>query len=104
MALWSLQGWNRGGSSCPRGGTQAAQKERKEEMMNQQFEEELRSALNRHSIDAYCGIPDFILAGTLCSFLKAMAQCSIDTDAWNGRSPMLVVRGEDAPKKKARKK
>lgn len=65
-------------------------------MMDTAFEEDLRASLNKHSIDAYCEIPDFILAATLVEFLKAMAQCSLVTNAWNG--------GEPTPLKKRRKK
>lgn len=37
-----------------------------------QFERELQSLLNRYSIDAACGTPDFILVEYICSNLEAL--------------------------------
>lgn len=40
-------------------------------MLHPEFQEELRALLNRHSLDAACNTPDFILAGMLTEQLES---------------------------------
>lgn len=47
-----------------------------------QFERELQSLLNRYSIDAACGTPDFILVDYICSNLEAFRQAVYRKHVW----------------------
>lgn len=42
------------------------------------FNEELAGVLNRHSLDAYCGVPDYLLASFVVSVLRGLRKMN-----WN---------------------
>lgn len=57
--------------------------------MNIQFNEELKTLLNRHSIDNECQTPDFILADAVSGFLCNLRDTVKRRENWHGRQPEL---------------
>lgn len=49
-----------------------------------EFKEELRSLLNKYSIENVADMPDFILAGMICDFIDAVGPHIKQTLDWHG--------------------
>lgn len=54
-------------------------------MVEETFEEELRTLLNRHSWDTRTNVPDFILADHLTGELRNLSALVKKNDEWHGR-------------------
>jgi hypothetical protein len=55
-----------------------------------EFQKELESLLNKHSIDNLCETPDFILAEHVTNYLVSLGAMVGQREAWFGRSPEVV--------------
>lgn len=51
----------------------------------QNFEKELTSLINHHSLEKRSGTPDFILARYLVDCLKTYEEMKRTNDAWHGK-------------------
>lgn len=59
-------------------------------MLNKAFVDDLSMLLNKHSVDALLGKPDFVLAAQLSNVLVAEYSAALDTARWKGTG---VARG-----------
>lgn len=48
------------------------------------FREELTHLINKHSIENYCDMPDFILAKLVCGLITTIDEASKDNLDWHG--------------------
>ena len=48
------------------------------------FKKELEKLINKHSIENYADVPDFILADMICNFIKAIGKDIKKTLDWHG--------------------
>lgn len=48
------------------------------------FEKELKDLINRHCIENECDMPDYLLAGMICRFIKAVGHPIKTTLSWHG--------------------
>ena len=53
-------------------------------MISHEFQQELCSLLNRHSIEGECSMPDFLLAEMLCGVIRAVGPKIKKTLDWHG--------------------
>lgn len=53
-------------------------------MITPEFQRELCSLLNRHSIESECSMPDFLLAEMLCGVIRAVGPKVKKTLDWHG--------------------
>ncbi len=51
--------------------------------MNEEFEKELESLINKHNIETECDIPDFLLAGMICGYIDSLQKIKEVLD-WHG--------------------
>lgn len=58
--------------------------------INEQFTEELRELINKHSVDSEANIPDFILAESLTEMIQSMADMNNKRERWFGRDPLMA--------------
>ena len=49
-----------------------------------EFEKELTDLINSHSVENVCDVPDFILAGIICSFIRGIGPHIKETLDWHG--------------------
>lgn len=56
-----------------------------------EFEQELQALINRHSVDAHCETPDFLLAENVVSHLKATRDMVNRRESWHGRKTKQVT-------------
>lgn len=61
-----------------------------------EFEKELTSLINRHSIENKVDMPDFILAGMICRMIEAMGPSVKQTLDWHGCDSVCHPRKEAA--------
>jgi len=52
--------------------------------MMEEFQENLRHLLNRHSIENTCDMPDFLLAELICHFIQCMGESTKKNLDWHG--------------------
>ncbi len=49
-----------------------------------EFKKELESLINKHCIENYCDIPDFLLADMICKIIKSIGIISKKNLDWHG--------------------
>ena len=49
-----------------------------------EFEKELESLINKHSIENECDIPDFLLASMICNYIRYVASITKEVLDWHG--------------------
>jgi hypothetical protein len=55
---------------------------RKDVLMDTDFEKELEQLINKHSVDAKVGMPDFVIAQYLVKCLTALFYAVKNTEGW----------------------
>lgn len=60
------------------------------------FQTELTTLLNKHSIDNDCNTPDFILAGNICLQIMATQAMMKDRDTWFRKSEEAEGKPEES--------
>lgn len=49
-----------------------------------EFEKELTTLINQHSIENICDIPDYLLAGMVCNYIQYVASITKEVLDWHG--------------------
>ena len=49
-----------------------------------EFEKELGSLINKHSIENECDIPDFLLASMICNYIRYVSSITKEVLDWHG--------------------
>lgn len=59
--------------------------------INQDFQDQLSTLLNKHSVDNATNTPDYILAGNICVYIMGLQAMNIDRDKYYGINQSQAV-------------